>query len=145
MLLSTITPISALEKLDRIKGKNNYETAAKIADKRTYSSAVLVNMDKSTADGLSAAALAGCKDGVILLTGKDSIPAETMERLNKVTNVYIIGKENAISKSIEDELIKMGKNVTRIGGSDRFETSYEVAKEVLKTEGNLIKYLLQMV
>ena len=31
MLLSTITPISALEKLDRIKGKNNYETAVKIA------------------------------------------------------------------------------------------------------------------
>ena len=96
MILSTIVPTSALEKIDRIQGKNNYETAAKIADTITYSSAVLVNMDKSTADGLSASALAGCKDAVILLTGKDSIPKETMERLNKVTNVYIIGKENAI-------------------------------------------------
>ena len=142
MILSTIVPTSALEKIDRIQGKNNYETAAKIADTITYSSAVLVNMDKSTADGLSASALAGCKDAVILLTGKDSIPKETMERLNKVTNVYIIGKENAISKSIEDELVKKGKHVTRFGGSDRFETSYEVAKEVLKTEGNLEKIFI---
>ncbi|WP_270839099.1 cell wall-binding repeat-containing protein [Peptacetobacter hiranonis] len=142
MLLSTIAPISAVEKLDRIQGKSNYEIAAKIADKRAYSSAVLVNMNRSTADGLSAAALAGCKDGVILLVGKDGIPAETMERLEKVTNIYIIGQENAVPKSIEEKLIESGKYVTRIGGSDRFETSYEVAKEVLKAEGSIDKVFI---
>lgn len=109
MLLSTITPISALEKLDRIKGKNNYETAVKIANERNYSSIVLVNMDNSTADGLSAAALAGCKNGVILLTSKNSIPSETKSKLNEVTDIYLIGSENAISKSVEGDLEKIGK------------------------------------
>lgn len=142
MLLSTITPISALEKLDRIKGKNNYETAVKIANERNYSSIVLVNMDNSTADGLSAAALAGCKNGVILLTSKNSIPSETKSKLNEVTDIYLIGSENAISKSVEGDLEKMGKKVTRIGGNDRYETSYNVAKEVLNTEGTLGKVFI---
>ena len=142
MLLSTITPTSALEKLDRIKGKNNYETAVKIANERNYSSIVLVNMDNSTADGLSAAALAGCKNGVILLTSKNSIPSETKSKLNEVTDIYLIGSENAISKSVEGDLEKMGKKVTRIGGSDRYETSYNVAKEVLNTEGTLGKVFI---
>lgn len=142
MLLSTITPISALEKLDRIKGKNNYETAVKIAEERNFSSIILVNMDNSAADGLSAAALAGCKNGVILLTSKNSIPSETKSKLNEVTDIYLIGSENAISKSIESDLEKMGKKVTRIGGSDRYETSYNVAKEVLNTEGTLGKVFI---
>ncbi len=142
MLLSTIVSTSALEKLDRIQGKNNYETAAKIADEKNFSSIVLVNMDNSTADGLSAAALAGCKNGVILLTKKDTIPSETKSKLHEVTNIYLIGKENAISKSVEGDLEKMGKNVTRIGGEDRYETSYKVAKEVLNTEGGLNKIFI---
>ena len=137
MILSVITPSSALEKLDRIKGKNNYETAAKISDKRSYSSIVLVNMDKTRADGLSAAALAGCRNGVILLTSKDSIPEETKKRLNVVNQVYIIGNEKSVSKSVEEDLKAMGKNVKRLGGKDRYETSYAVAEEVKSIEGSL--------
>lgn len=142
MLLSTITPISALEKLSRIQGKNNYETAVKIAEERKFSSIILVNMDNSAADGLSAAALAGCKNGVILLTSKNSIPSETKSKLDKVTDIYLIGSENAISKSVEGDLEKIGKKVTRIGGSDRYETSYNVAKEVLNAEGTLGKVFI---
>ena len=142
MLLSTISSSSALETLDRINGKNNYETAAKIADKKDYSSVVLVNMDSTTADGLSAAALAGCKNGVILLTSKNSMPAETKSKLDVVSNVYLIGKENAISKSIEEDLVSKGKTVTRIGGDDRYETSYKVAKEVMNTVGSLDKVFI---
>lgn len=142
MILSIVTPTSALEKLDRIKGKNNYETAAKIANEKSYSSAVLVNMDKTTADGLSAAALAGCTNGVILLTSKNSIPSETKAKLDIVSNVYLIGNENAISKSIEEDLLNSGKTVTRLGGDDRYETSQKVAKEVMNTTGTLGKVFI---
>lgn len=137
MLLSAVAPSSALESIDKIKGATHYETAAKIADKRSYSSVVLVNMDKTAADGLSSAALAGATDGVILLTSKKSIPAETKKKLDSVTNVYIIGNENAVSKSVEDDLANMGKSVTRLGGHDRYETSYEVAKKVEEISGGI--------
>lgn len=132
MILSVVAPTSALGKLERIKGKNNYETAVKIADKRSYSSIVLVNMDKSVADGLSAASLAGANNGVILLTSANKIPTETQKKIDKVKKVYIIGNEKAISKSVENSLKSKGKTVTRLGGNDRYETSYKVAKEVMK-------------
>lgn len=131
MVLSVVTPTSALNTLEQIKGKNNYETAAKISDMRSYSSIILVNIDNTVADGLSAAALAGAKNGVILLTSANKIPAETQKRLDVANNIYIIGSEKAISKSIEENLRSKGKNVTRIGGSNRYETSYQVAKEVI--------------
>ena len=137
MILSAIAPSSALEQLEKIKGKNNYETAAKIAEKRSYSSVVLVNMDKTAADGLSSAALAGATNGVILLTSKNSTPDETKQKLKYVNNIYIIGSEAAISKSIEEDLVNSGKKVTRLGGADRYETSYKVAKEVLSKVGKV--------
>ena len=77
------------------------------------------------------AALAGAKNGVILLTSANKIPEETQSRLNAANNIYIIGSEKAVSKSIEENLKSKGKNVTRLGGKNRYETSYQVAKEVI--------------
>ena len=114
----------------RIMGKNRYETAAKIADELvknnvSYNSVILVNSDKSMADGLSAASLSGKKNAPILLVKKDSIPTEAMSKIEKAKNVYIIGGEGAISKKVENQL--KGKNITRISGKDRYETSAKIA------------------
>ena len=114
----------------KIVGKNRYETAAKIADELvknnvSYNSVILVNSDKSMADGLSAASLSGKKNAPILLVKKDSIPAEAMAKIEKAKNVYIIGGEGAISKNVENQL--KGKNITRISGKDRYETSSKIA------------------
>lgn len=114
----------------KIVGKNRYETAAKIADELvknniSYNSVILVNSDKSMADGLSAASLSGKKNAPILLVKKDSIPAEAMAKIEKAKNVYIIGGEGAISKKVENQL--KGKNITRISGKDRYETSAKIA------------------
>lgn len=114
----------------KIVGKNRYETAAKIADELvknnvSYNSVILVNSDKSMADGLSAASLSGKKNAPILLVKKDSIPTEAMSKIEKAKNVYIIGGEGAISKKVENQL--KGKNITRISGKDRYETSAKIA------------------
>ena len=114
----------------KIVGNNRYETAAKIADELvknniSYNSVILVNSDKSMADGLSAASLSGKKNAPILLVKKDSIPAEAMAKIEKAKNVYIIGGEGAISKKVENQL--KGKNITRISGKDRYETSAKIA------------------
>ncbi|MED9948514.1 MAG: cell wall-binding repeat-containing protein [Peptacetobacter hiranonis] len=114
----------------KIVGKNRYETAAKIADELvknnvSYNSVILVNSDKSMADGLSAASLSGKKNAPILLVKKDSIPTEAMAKIEKAKNVYIIGGEGAISKKVENQL--KGKNITRISGKDRYETSAKIA------------------
>ena len=97
LLGTSIAPVSAATH-EEIVGKNRYETAAMIADKMgDYETAILVNSDKSLADGLSASSLAGKENAPILLTSKDKLPAATEKRLEKVKKVYIIGGKKAIT------------------------------------------------
>lgn len=132
---------SALSKIDTIQGKDRYETAAKIAEKQNYTTAILVNSDKSLADGLSASGLSGAVDAPILLTSKDNLPQPTLERLNNVTKVYLIGGPGAISVGVENHIKDKGIEVERIGGNDRIQTSYNVAKEI-STIKNIDKIVL---
>ena len=128
LLGTSVASVSAATH-EEIVGKNRYETAAMIADKMgDYETAILVNSDKSLADGLSASSLAGKENAPILLTSKDKLPAATEKRLEKVKKVYIIGGKNAISEKVEKKLA--GKKVIRVEGKNRIETSVEVAKLV---------------
>lgn len=122
---TSLVPVSA-SKISEIAGANRYETAARIADNiSNYNTAILVNSDKSLADGLSASSLAGKENAPILLVKKDSIPSETMERLQNVEKVYIIGGNAAISSKVENQL--SDKEIIRIEGKNRIETSEKVA------------------
>lgn len=95
LLGTSVAPVSAATH-EKIAGANRYETAAMIADKMgDYETAILVNSDKSLADGLSASSLAGKENAPILLTSKDNLPAATEKRLEKVKKVYIIGGKKA--------------------------------------------------
>ena len=125
LLGTSIVPVSAANK-DEIVGANRYDTAAKIADRMgNYDTAILVNSDKSLADGLSASSLAGKENAPILLVKQNSIPSETLSRLQKVKKVYIIGGTSAISKNVENQL--QGKAIQRIEGKNRIDTSEKVA------------------
>ena len=128
LLGTSIAPVSAATQTSII-GANRYDTAAKIADNMgNYDTAILVNADKSLADGLSASSLAGKENAPILLVKKDSIPKETLSRLQKVKKVYIIGGTAAVSSNVTNQLAD--KEITRIEGSNRIETSENVAKLV---------------
>lgn len=127
--------------LARIQGATTYETAALIADKQAYKTAIVVNLDNSIADGLSASGLSGATNSPILLTKKDSIPDVTMSRLSKVNKVYIIGGVNSVSTKVENSLKSKGINIARISGSDRIQTSLNVATEVKKLSNSDIVFL----
>lgn len=131
MLTLAFTPSSnALSNIDNIKGKDKYETAAKIAEKQKYTKVILVNLDKSLADGLSASGLSGSVKAPILLTKKGSIPNVTLDKLKGVTKVYIIGGESSVDKNVEQKIKQKGIEVKRIKGEDRVQTSYNVAREI---------------
>nr|UWI48575.1 cell wall-binding repeat-containing protein [Clostridioides difficile] len=125
-------PISAnaLDKIDKIKGADKYETAGIIADKQSYTTAILINADSTMADGLSASGLAGATNAPILLTKKNNIPNATLKRVEKAKKVYIIGGESSIDKATETFLKDKGIETKRLQGSDRIKTSYNVAKEI---------------
>ena len=112
-----------------IIGTDRYETSAKIADKMGYyDTAILVNGDKSLSDGLSASSLAGKEKAPILLVKQNTIPKETLTRALKAKKIYIIGGTVAISEDVEKQLA--GKEIVRVDGKNRVETSEKVAKLV---------------
>lgn len=128
--------------LDTIIGETRYETASMISDHQNYTTAILVNADGTLADGLSASGLSGVLNAPILLTKKDIIPSETEKRLKGVSKVYIIGQENSVSKIVENNLRSKNIEVIRLGGIDRIQTSYEVAKEMNRINPNIEKVFL---
>lgn len=129
-----------------IKGSDRYSTASAIAgDIGSYDSVILVNADSKLADGLSANGLAGVLKAPILLVKNNTIPNETQLRIDIAKRIYIIGSENSINASIEQKLKDQnmgGFSVKRIGGSDRFETSNNVAKEILNIKGSIGKVFI---
>nr|UWI50988.1 cell wall-binding repeat-containing protein [Clostridioides difficile] len=138
LLLSVSFPTSsnALDKIENIKGTDKYETAGIIADKQDYTTAVLINSDSTMVDGISASGLAGVNNAAILLTNKDDIPEATLQRLNRVTKIYIIGGENTINKDVEKMLLMRRMQVIRIDGVDRVDTSYKIAAEIEKIKSS---------
>ena len=126
LLGTTVAPVAAATH-EKLVGKDRYETAAMIADQMgNYETAILVNSDKSLADGLSASSLAGKENAPILLVKQNKLPDATAKRLEDVKKVYIIGGEKAIGKEVESKLA--GKEVVRIEGKDRIDTSKRVAE-----------------
>jgi putative cell wall-binding protein/LmbE family N-acetylglucosaminyl deacetylase len=120
--------------IDYIAGKDRYETAALISEKLDYSTAILVN-GLSLVDGLSASGLSGCLNAPILLTEPNSIPLSTLNRIKNTSTIYLVGGYGVISTEIESQLKNQGKTIIRLGGKDRFSTSYLVADEIDKRAG----------
>ena len=121
----------------RIAGANRFETAIKVADKLKselgvvkFNNIVVANSDEF-ADALSATALAADKDAPILVVNKNNestVKTYIANNLNKGGNVYIIGGTAVVSESFEKSLT--GCKVTRLGGSDRYETNLAVLKAI---------------
>lgn len=140
-IFQSITFSAKALSVDYLAGIDRYETAALIADKMSYSTAILVN-GYSLVDGLSASGLSGALNAPILLTEKDSIPNVTLNKIKNASTIYLIGGEHVISKNIENKLINMGKNIKRLSGSDRYLTSFMVADEINNLKGiNEIYYV----
>lgn len=132
--LSISTFVVQAFQMDYITGKDRYETAALISEKLNYSNAILVN-GLSLVDGLSASGLSGCLNAPILLTESNSIPLSTLNKIKDTSTIYLIGSYTVISSDIESQLKSQGKTVIRLGGKDRFSTSYLVADEIDKRTG----------
>ena len=114
----------------RLAGQDRYSTAIEISKagwQQTQN--VVLATGEDFPDALCAAPLAKQLDAPILLTQKLDLSGGLQEEFIrlKVKNVYIIGGTGVVSKNIEDALTRKNISVTRISGSDRYQTSIEVA------------------
>ncbi|MGG7162265.1 cell wall-binding repeat-containing protein [Clostridium ihumii] len=122
-------------KKNRIYGQNRIETSVEISKIgwKNGSNSVVIASAYDFADALSAAPLARKNNGPILLNGKDVLPKNTISEIKRLNpkEVFILGGELVISKGVENQLNEIGiKDVKRIYGKNRYETSIKVAKEL---------------
>ncbi len=119
----------------RLAGADRYETASKIAEEfddvyGASTTAYIVN-GAAWADALSVAAPAVYDGSVILPVTFDTIPQDTLDALAalSITEVFIVGGEMVVSPAVEAEFVTAlgDPAVTRVAGSNRYETAQLVA------------------
>ena len=129
----------------RISGKDRITTSVEISKSAyTTSENVVLASGFNFADALSAGQLASALNAPLLLSSQDKLDSQTkneIERL-KAKKVYVVGGDNAISKTGIDTTLKSEKiDVTRLEGQDRYSTSQKVmekTKEIINPEYLLI-------
>jgi N-acetylmuramoyl-L-alanine amidase CwlD len=123
---------------ERISGSNRYATSMAIS-KAGWSQAatVIIVSGIDYPDALAASALSKSKDAPILLTDKNALEPSTLAEINrlKATKALLIGGTGVIGTGVENQLKTLKIDITRIGGSDRYDTSKKVAEMIGVTNG----------
>ena len=124
------------EVVKRLAGDDRYETAIKISkDNFKSSDTVVLASGTNSADALAASSLATSKSAPILLTKRNEIGKNVFDEIKRLNanNVIVVGGKVTISEKVVSALKDKNITVKRLAGDNRYETSYEIAKELLKS------------
>ena len=120
---------------NRISGRNRIDTAIEVS-KKYYEKAntVIIARSDEYPDSLTASPLAKKLNAPILLTSKNELEKTVKAEIKrlKATNIIIVGGVNSISTKVEKELRQYDKEIERIAGHSRYETSAAIAERLLK-------------
>ncbi len=125
---------------DRIAGTDRYSTSAEVSLKMFPKGApvVIVATGRDYPDALAGGVLAYAEEGPILLVS-DRIPAVIDAEITRLNprRAIILGSARAVPTSVESTLkAKLGaSNVSRLAGSDRYDTARLIAKAVYGWNG----------
>ncbi|MHB8466517.1 MAG: cell wall-binding repeat-containing protein [Acidimicrobiales bacterium] len=122
-------------KIDRVAGGDRDATAI-MASTRAYpqpdsADVVVLASDANFPDALAAGPLAVAKHGPLLITPPDALTSSVRAEIQRVVppaaTVYVAGGSLAVSPSVDATLRQDGYAVTRLAGSDRYETAVAIA------------------
>lgn len=124
--------------IERIAGKNRYETSAALAKKlvedlKEVKHAAVVASGENFADALTAGVYAASEHYPILLVQKDEIDPSVAKVIKsfEINKTIIAGGKMSVSEKVEKELTK---DTQRIAGANRYETSAKIADQLFKTQ-----------
>jgi peptidoglycan hydrolase-like amidase len=118
----------------RLAGPSRTETAREIALAPAGETATAVSLvlGDTWPDAVASGALAASPARLpTLLTGRNAIPAATLEALTdlQTTTVYVVGGTAVVSDAVVADLAGRGFEVVRLSGPNRFATSVAVAEQ----------------
>lgn len=128
-LVNSLTvPVVTLADSDR------YGTAVKLSKSQfNKADTVVIVNGLAIADGLAATPLATYLNSPILLTRSNLIPDVTKNEIARLNakKAIIIGGKTVVDSNVEASLRSLGiSTIERLGGSDRYSTSLEIAKYI---------------
>ncbi|MGN9160358.1 cell wall-binding repeat-containing protein [Clostridium sulfidigenes] len=131
-----INVIARNVQVNELIGTDRYDTAVRLSKGQfTTANTVMIANGGALADGLAATPLATFKKAPLLLTGASSLPEGTKGEIKRLgaKNAIIVGGATVVNDNVIKELKALGvTNVERIGGTDRYDTSLEIAKYIDK-------------
>ncbi|MCF0147930.1 MAG: cell wall-binding repeat-containing protein [Clostridium sp.] len=120
--------------LDVRAGDRRYDTAVELSKSQfNTSNTIVIAGGYALADGLTATPIASHYKAPLLLVEKNNIPEVTKNEIKRLggKNIIIVGGNTVISSEVEKQLLNLGvTKITRLGGSDRYETSLLVAQYI---------------
>ncbi|MGC5076175.1 cell wall-binding repeat-containing protein [Agrococcus sp. DT81.2] len=135
-------PTEPLPTAERVQGSDRYATAVAVS-RRTFPQgapvAYLVS-GESFPDGLAAAPAAAHRGGPVLLTPRASALPGVLAEIQRLgpAQVVIVGGTPSITAAVENAVRALdgGREVLRVGGTDRFHTSRLVAEHAFASAGS---------
>ncbi|MDR3543905.1 MAG: cell wall-binding repeat-containing protein [Desulfosporosinus sp.] len=93
---------------------------------------VILTRQDVLVDAMTAIPLSKKLDAPILMTESNSLSDAVLTEIQslKATNIYIIGGVGAVSTAVENQLTSQGLDITRLSGTDRYDTAAQIAKLV---------------
>ena len=121
----------------KIRGSDPASLAVNVAELKSELAdgppeAIVVVSSKDSAYATPAATWAARSGDPVLFTGKDEVPAATIDYLKKKENkdvpVFILGPSKVVSSDALRQLSKVAASVERVGGEDPATASVELAR-----------------
>ncbi|MCK3770192.1 cell wall-binding repeat-containing protein [Microbacterium aerolatum] len=129
-LLERVKTVVPAASISRLFGTDRYATSRAVAESTGSSDSVLVATGSDFPDALSAAAAgSSARQPVLLVKGSsNAVDADTRATIAKLgaSKVTIVGGTGVVSSALEGSLRSLGLTVTRLSGSDRYETNVAV-------------------
>lgn len=144
--VATVTVTVTLPPIIPIEGADRFETAV-AASLEAYpdglddagARTVVIATGRNWPDALGGSSLAGALDGPILLVDTAAVPADVTSEITrlKADKAIILGGTAAVTGAVEAALkTQLGAgDVTRIAGTNRYETADKTASKVIELRG----------
>lgn len=124
----------ATPEVERVSGADRFMTSVAVS-RAAFPDAgavdtVYVASGRTYPDSLSAGPIAALDGAPVLLTPMNSLFEATVSELRRLKprEIIVIGGPGAVSTGVESLLRPLAPTVSRIGGTDRYETSRQVAE-----------------
>lgn len=131
---------NGFKNIKRLGGLNRYETNYEIIKDLNPSNGtpVIIASSLDFPDALSIAPIAA-KNGYPIFISKNDIDSKTLDYITSInpSKVYIVGGTGVISSETEKKLKGISKDVVRLGGYTRYETSLAIAEQFNSNSKNV--------